>query len=223
MPGEVGSWLAARGVACRRFDQLDGQQNAVVLVGDAPNAPDRAGIWQELARRMARGSVVLFLKPSAFSDAGDGTRWLPLARKGRCRESHNWDYHREDIAKPHPVFECLAAGGIMDWYCYLQVTPQLLFDGQDPPEEVIAAAVAPSGEQEGNAGAFRSGVIAASYRFGAGRFIINTLRILENLDKNPAADRLLVNRIRYAAGLVERTPATLGPDFQDDLKAIGYR
>ena len=143
VPGEVGSWLAARGVACRRFDQLGGEENAVVLVGDAPNSPDRAGVWEELARRMARGSVVVFLKPSAFSDVGDGVRWLPLARKGRCRESHNWVYHREDIAKPHPVFEGMAAGGIMDWYCYLQVTPQSLFDGQDPPEEVLAAAICP--------------------------------------------------------------------------------
>ncbi|MGO8752027.1 MAG: hypothetical protein ACLQNE_39300 [Thermoguttaceae bacterium] len=90
----------------------------------------------------------------------------------------------------------------------------MLFDGQDSPEEVIAAALAPGGEQEVNAGAFRSGVIAASYRFGAERFIINTLRILENLDKNPAADRLLVNRIRYAAGLVERTPGRLGRIFR---------
>jgi hypothetical protein len=223
VPGDVGSWLAARGVRCRPFDQLGHKENAVVLVGDAPNSPDRAHVWQELARRMAQGSAVVFLKPSAFGDAGDGVRWLPLARKGRCRESHNWVYHREDIAKPHPFFEGLAAGGIMDWYCYLQVTPQALFDGQDPPEEVIAAAVAPGGEQEVNAGAFRSGVITASYRFGAGRFIINTLRILENIDKNPAADRLLVNMIRYAAGLAERTPATLGLDFQQQLKAIGYR
>ena len=33
---------------------------------------------------------------------------------------------------------------------------------------------------------------------GRGRFILNALRIVENLGRNPAADRLLLNLIRQA-------------------------
>ena len=193
-------WPAERrGAGGRRPQRARSRRH---MAGTCPPHGERLGRPVSQARRL---SVM-------WGTAPDGFPWHAKAVAERATIGSTT---ARDIAKPHPVFECLAAGGIMDWYCYLQVTPQLLFDGQDPPEEVIAAAVAPGGEQEGNAGAFRSGVIAASYRFGAGRFIINTLRILENLDKNPAADRLLVNMIRYAAGLVERTPATLGSDFQD--------
>jgi hypothetical protein len=88
---------------------------------------------------------------------------------------------------------------------------------------VIAAAFAPGGEQEGGAGSFRSGVIAARHRFGAGNFVISSLRVLENLDRNPAADRLLLNMIRHAAGLLVAPPAAPPPDFEAKLRAIGYR
>jgi hypothetical protein len=75
-----------------------------------------------------------------------------------------------------------------------------LFDGQDTPDEVFAAAFAagygayypgspcPTG--------YTSGVLLGSYRLGKGRFIINAFRILESLGEHPAADRLMVNLIR---------------------------
>jgi hypothetical protein len=170
---------------------------------------------------MATGSVLVFLEPSGLSDGQNPLRWLPLADKGRCRASHNWVYHREDVAKRHPIFDGLPDGGIMDWYYYLQVTPQMLFDGQQPPDDTAAAAFAPGCEQESPT-VFRSGVIAGTYRFGAGHFVINTLRILENLDKNPAADRLLLNMVRYGSGLVKNPPAPLPADFDRQLRAIGY-
>ena len=39
----------------------------------------------------------------------------------------------------------------------------------------------------------------AVYRLGEGRVILNTLRIRENLGSHPAAERLLLNILRYAA------------------------
>jgi hypothetical protein len=37
------------------------------------------------------------------------------------------------------------------------------------------------------------------YRLGEGRFVLNTLRIREQLGRHPAAERLLRNMLRYAA------------------------
>jgi len=36
------------------------------------------------------------------------------------------------------------------------------------------------------------------YKVGPGRIILNTPFVLENLDQHPAADRLLLNLVRYA-------------------------
>ncbi|MHB8972458.1 MAG: LamG-like jellyroll fold domain-containing protein [Pirellulaceae bacterium] len=216
-------WLATHGVTCRPLAEVPRDTNVTVLVGDVSGAAAAADAWRDLARRIAQGSVAVFLKPSALADKDDPVRWLPLQQKGRCRPSHNWVYHREDVAQLHPIFAGLRAGGVMDWYYYLQVTPQTLFDGQEPPEEVMAAAFAPGGESEGDANVFRSGIITASYRLGAGTFVINTLQILENLDQNPVADRLLLNLIRYAQERGNAAPTPLPPDFDEFLKSIRYQ
>jgi hypothetical protein len=59
--------------------------------------------------------------------------------------------------------------------------------------------------------------------FGNGRFILNTLRVRENLGKHPVADRLLLNLIRYAAQDRQRPLAELPADFEEQLSAMGYR
>jgi hypothetical protein len=62
----------------------------------------------------------------------------------------------------------------------------------------------------------------AEYPFGAGRCLINTLRIRENLSTHPAAERLLRNMLRYAAQDVQQPLAELPADFEQQLQAIGY-
>ena len=91
---------------------------------------------------MARGSVVVFLSQQAFQREKDAVGWLPLATKGRCYEFNDWLYHKECVAKTHPVFEGLPGKGILDFYYYGPVIPHYLFDGQELPAEVIAAAFA---------------------------------------------------------------------------------
>ena len=182
-------------------------------------ATPSAVICRELARRMARESVIVFLKPSAFSEGSDSGRWLPLAEKGQCRQSRNWVYHREDIAKGHAVFEGLPAGGIIDWYYYLQLTPPVAF------RRTVRA-------RRHRCGCFRSrrrrrkrlllGIDHRKLPVRAGPFVLNTFRVLENLDQVPAASRLLLNIMAYAANLVQEPPTPLGPDFERHLQTIGY-
>ncbi len=198
-------WLKKHGVDCRNFEGAGAASGEVILVGDVSRERDGSGSgpssvegrWKELNRRMAEGSTVVFLSPHAFQKGKDPVGWLPLTKKGRCYKYFDWLYHKECVAKKHPVFEGLQSGGILDWYYYGPMIPHYLFDGQDLPDEVIAAAFATGFDAPGG---YASGILMGSYRSGRGRFVVNTFPVLENLDHHPAADRLLLNLVNYAAG-----------------------
>jgi hypothetical protein len=170
--------------------------------------------------------MALFLSPLAFRRGDDPLGWLPLATKGRCDEFNNWVYHREDVARPHPLFADLPGPGILDWDYYGPVIPRYVFDGQDTPDDIAAVffAVGYAGARRRIPSGYVAGLVAASYPLGAGRFLLTTLQILENLDRHPAADRLLLNAVAYAAGLVgEGQPLAPLPDgFEAHLATLGY-
>jgi hypothetical protein len=220
IPDKGQAWLKAHGVTSRRFAAgAAPERREIILVGDLSKTGSDPSAWRELARRLVSGSAVVFLSHAAFQRGKDPVGWLPLERKGRCYELYDWLYHKECVAKAHPLFDGLQSKGIMDWYYYGPLIPHFLFDDQDVPDDVAAAAFAPGYTV---AGGNASGVLAGSYRFGEGRFLVNTFPVLENLDRQPAADRLLLNMISYAAGIVKQKPAVVPADFETHLKAIGY-
>ncbi|NLX42679.1 MAG: hypothetical protein GXY79_04275, partial [Chloroflexi bacterium] len=215
----VQRWLAAHGVACRPLAEGKSALPGVILVGDPGEEGQEVGRWRELVARIHTGSVALFLSPMAFRRGDDPVGWLPLARKGRCYAFGDWLYHKECVAKAHPVFAGLQAPGIMDWDYYGAVIPHELFDGQDTPAEVMAAAFAVSYPCPGG---YASGVLMGAYPLGAGRFVLNTLRILDLVDRHPAADRLLLNLIRYALEHASIAPAELPGDLPAQWTQLGY-
>ncbi len=174
--------------------------------------------WLGLARRLMRGCTGLFLSAAAFRQGDDPVRWMPLARKGAITYHYEWLYHKESVAKRHCVFEGLQCGGIMDWEYYDQVISMELYEPGEEPEEVIAAAFAPGRWPEG----YFSGILLCTHRCGAGRFVVNTLNILPELDRNPAADRLLLNLIRYGQRDLVGPPAPLPEDAAARLEALGF-
>jgi hypothetical protein len=219
MPENVESWLNAHGVHTTPLAGATREGRELILVGDVSKQPAAASEWQQLAARMATGSVVVFLSPLAFQRDKNASTWLPLANKGRIYEFNDWLYHKECVAKPHPVFAGLQGNGILDWDYYGPVLPHYLLDGQDTPAEVIAAAFAAGYSTPGG---YASGVLLGSYKFGAGQFFVNTFPVLENIDTHPAADRLLLNLVEYAATSVQGPAVALPADFGDRLKEIGY-
>ena len=62
----------------------------------------------------------------------------------------------------------------------------------------------------------------APYRFGGGRIVLNTFNLLGQVDNHPAADRLLLNLVAYAANLIKPTQTALPADFDLTLKELGY-
>jgi hypothetical protein len=165
----------------------------------------------------AKGEMII--EDTAFKSGKLAIGWLPLENKGRCYEFGDWLYHKECVAKAHPIFEGLQCKGIMDWDFYGPVISHKLFENLDKPQEVIAAAFA-SGYC--CPGGYASGIMMAEYTFGKGRFIINTFNILENINQHPAADRLLLNMANYAAGFAKGPAGPLPKNFEKTLKAISY-
>ena len=190
----AGSWLRARGLTCRPLDA--DANSSLVLVGKPPAPGADPGGWARLADRLAKGATLLFLSGDPFRDSPEALMWLPLANRGRCITFVDWLYYKECVVKRHPVFAGLPAPGIMDWDYWGPVIPHEMLEGQDTPQETIAAAFATGHHR--CADGYGCGLLIAAHRAGGGRVVLSTPYLLENLDRHPAADRLLVNLISYA-------------------------
>ncbi|MBI2298507.1 MAG: glycoside hydrolase family 2, partial [Armatimonadetes bacterium] len=197
-PG-LAQWLGQHGIRTHPLSAATAGRE-VILVG-RQGGPDAAA-WSGLAERIARGSTAVFLSPEAFRRGEDPVDGLPLAHRGSLVALMGWLYHKDEWAKAHPIFDGLPAGGLMDHLYYRELIPDLVFSGQDPPAEAVAGACNASFD-------YSSGLLTAVYPLGAGRVILNTLLIRENLGPNPVAERLLRNLLRYAARDAGRPPAEL--------------
>jgi hypothetical protein len=226
----LAKWLADHGVRTRSCSPLPragegpgvrapraetDSKREVILASAVPPTPGGAAAFADLARRIARGSTVVFLSPAVFGKGNQPAAWVPLARKGSVAALPSWLYHKDEWAKNHPVFEGLPAGGLMDYTFYREIIPDTAWVGQDPPAEVVAGAINTSID-------YSAGLLVSVHALGAGRFILNTLHIRETLGQNPVADRLLVNMLRYAARDVAKPPVELPADFEQQLKTLGY-
>jgi hypothetical protein len=218
VPDSVAAWLKSHGVTVFPFGAAANVERELLLVGDV-SGRSQASEWKELASRMARGSTVIFLSPQAFQHEKDSSARLPLAKKGRVYEFQDMLYHKECVAKSHPLFEGLQGKGVLDMYYYGPMWPHYLFDGQETTSEVIAASFATGYSTPGG---YASGVLLGTYKFGAGRFVINSFPILEHIDKHPVADRLLLNLINYGTSFTNAPAVALPQGFSAQLRAIGY-
>jgi hypothetical protein len=208
-------WLAERGIRLRSSNAQSSGQREVILVASKPPAPGGAVAFRALAERIARGSTAIFLSPAVFAKEQQTTAWVPLANKGRLEALPAWLYHKDDWCKRHPIFDGLPAGRLMDYTFYREIISDHAWVGLDPPAEVVAGSI-------NAAVAYSSGLTLSVHEFGAGRFVLNTLHIRENLGAHPAADRLLLNLLKYAARDSGRPPAALPPDFDAQVRAFGY-
>jgi hypothetical protein len=184
--------LAAATPAASRSDVSARGKHEVILAAREPPAPGGEAAFAELSQHIAAGATVVFLCPEVFAKGDQPTAWLPLANKGTAARIVGWLYLKDEWAKHHPIFAGLPSGNLLDYTYYREIIPDLVWQGQDPPAEAVAGAIKASQD-------YASGLMVSVYRLGEGRLVLNTLRIRENLDGNPAAERLLRNMLRYAA------------------------
>ncbi|MEA1951824.1 MAG: hypothetical protein U9N87_10595, partial [Planctomycetota bacterium] len=115
-----------------------------------------------------------------------------------------------------PAFEGMPSNRLMGNSYYRLVWPNVSLIGGSQGETVAGAfAVGCSGE-----GGYWTGVDLAVHDFGRGKFIFNTLLIEENLGRDPAAERLLLNLIRLAAASVDEPLAEASPDWTRRWKKL---
>ena len=204
---ELCAWLTQVDIQWRKFNEGNLSGKEVILVAGKP-AGDEAVAFASLTRHIASGGRAVFLTPATLLAADDPQlcRWFPrIAGSSTPLPSvlvppnWTWYFHADHWAKEHPIFAGLPAGGLMDYQFYRDLFNGLSFVGfPQPPEEAVCGSLQTSGGlalQE-----TMSAVSISVHHLQAGRFILNSLRIRENLlGKIPAAEHLLRNMLNYAA------------------------
>lgn len=189
------AWLAGQHVTCVPFEAAGNSSANTILIGDMASIETPDDQWDALWQRVSQGAIAVVLVPESLKHGEATLGRLPMSDRLTFTRFHDWLYHKECVTKAHPVFDGLPANRIMDWDFYGQVVPNSLVLDQGQPEEVAAAAFAVGYTCPGG---YTSGLLVSTYSLGRGKVILSTLRLLENLDANPAADRLLLNLIAYA-------------------------
>jgi hypothetical protein len=203
---KLAAWLRSRNVPFRRSLSQAPAARELILASRRPPDADTAQAFSALEQRIASGSSVVFLTPETllhepFDGRPTPLQWAPLASKNRPQlaRTPNAYFRADPWGKEHPVFRGLQSGGILDYTLYRDIISPIVFRGLDPTVEAISGAIQTSGGQDD----YRSDLQIAAYQFGAGRVILNSLRIRQNLDTSPTAERLLRNLLNYAAQAIE--------------------
>jgi len=203
---ELVKWLADHGIRCRPLGAGEAATREVILVSRTPPP------FEELWRRVERGATAVFLSPDVLNKGDQPLGWLPLASKGTATPIRGWLYLKDEWAKRHPIFDGLPSGGLMDYTFYREIIPDTVLVGQDPPAEAVAGAIKASQD-------YSSGLMLAVYESGAGRLILNTLLIRENLGTHPVAERLLRNLLNHAANPTRSTSSR--PEYPGPVDTFG--
>ena len=211
---DLTKWLLNHNISARSFQHADQTAREVILVSASLPAGSAAESFKRLAEHISRGSTAIFLSPGVFAAGNNPVAWVPLAKKGSLHQMSNSCYHDDEWAKKHPIFDGLPTG-MMDYTFYREIIPDRVWADQSPPTEAVSGGVY-------TALGYSSGLMTAVYRLGAGRFILNTLRIRRNLGANPAAERLLRNMLLFASSDLKQPLADTPLDFHAQLKSFGY-
>jgi hypothetical protein len=187
-------WLNHRDIAFSQQSRPEsGKPGQVVLVATCPPDSAPSSLFGQLADCADAGSTVVFLTPDFFR-ATDLQGWLPageLATIGTLRAA---DDSIDAWSTNHQIFQGLSGPGLLDDRIFADLLPLLGFVDLDAGGQIVSAAHVIRFHPD----QYRSGVLLSVHKHGAGKIVLNALRIVENLGINPAADHLLMNILRCA-------------------------
>jgi hypothetical protein len=189
---DLSQWLDSHHISWHSFTAGPLKKGEVILAGQSAHVPGVEEAFTSLAGQIAQGATAVFLDPNLFSVGGQPANLKFLGKNGTLAILESGPYHKDDWLKPHPIFEGLPAGKVMDDPAYREVIGNQAWQMDPPPEECIAGSIYafPS---------YASGLTVLVDKLASGRIILNTLRVRENLGLDPASDRILLNMLRYAA------------------------
>jgi hypothetical protein len=215
----LAKWLNEQHIRVQALPADKQSRREIILVGSKPADGDAAA-WRGLIQHAMRGSTVIFLSHTIFKKGKDLVGWAPLIKKGTLERpmrwyQTDWFYPHDPWTRKHPFFDGLQADGLMDYTYYRNILSDTLWSGLDTPDELVAASINTSFTYD-------AGILLGIYRVGAGRVILNTFWIIEQLGQDPVAERLLRNMLRDAAAEAAQPLADLPPDSEKRLKDMGY-
>ncbi len=217
---ELVEWLKGHGIKVHRYQAGESNVRQVILVSGDPSGDGGVAAWRDLAARIAAGSTAVFLTLDVFKKGDNPLGWLPLANKGAMGMVSEYTfpqvYPKDEWVKKHPLFDGLPCGGLMDYTFYREIIPDYRYWGQDIPAEPVAGAFRTSCSD------YQSELMLSVYHLGAGRFLLNSLRVRQALGRDPTAERLLRNMLRYAAKDAGMPAAQNTPNLEELFKTIGY-
>jgi hypothetical protein len=218
---ELLQWLGKHGIKAQPYKTGKSNVRQVVLVSNAAGGEMPVAEWRDLAQRIARGSTAVFLSLDVLKKGDNPLGWLPLANKGTvgltCEFNFPQCYLKDEWAKKHPLFDGLPCGGLMDYTFYREMIPDNRYWGQDVAAESVAGSIRTS-----IAGQCHAEMMLSVYDLGAGRFILNALRVRQELGEDPTAERLLRNMLRYAARDLDKPIVERAGGYGELLEAVGY-
>ena len=218
---ELLKWLKRHGIKAEPYKPGKSSARQVILVSNAAGGESSTEAWRDLAQRIAEGSTAVFLSLDVFKKGDNRLGWLPLANKGAmdmtCEFNFPQVYLKDEWAKKHPLFDGLPCGGLMDYTFYREMIPEMRYWGQDVPAECVAGSIRTS-----IAGQCHAELMLSVYNLGAGRFILNSLRVRQELSQDPTAERLLRNMLRYAARDLDKSVVPIQGGPGELLKSLGY-
>jgi hypothetical protein len=185
-------WLSERGIQFSQAGMHEpGTPGEVVLVVASPAESAPSAMFDQLTHRAEQGSTVIFLTPEFFR-APDANGWLSAGELATIAALGLAGQPIDAWGTAHPILEGLGARGLLDDRIFRDLLPLTGYVDLDAGSQIVAAAHLTRIHPD----EYRSGVLLSVSDHGAGRVVLNALRILENLGLNPAADRLLLNLLR---------------------------
>lgn len=201
---EIAPFLEKRGMHFREFS---GAENLPVIVAtDTARDAETSRRFTLLMEHVKRGGVAVFLKTPGARVAPKKVENELLSRgvfpfQTRLRAARgNWAPVNHGV-RPHPIFDGLPVRDFMG-QVYLNVCALETVEGLDEPPIVGSLSYdwggsSPDRDYRGPGNVWwGSDMVAVPY--GSGRMLLSTLRIAENLGKDPVADKLFYNIVGWA-------------------------
>jgi len=154
----------------------------MVLVGTPDTSEDEA----LLCTLAEQGSNVVCLDAAYFAAHPNLLQKIAGNDANVCRATGSI-YHFDHVSISHPVFDGIKDAGVLDFDQFGKVFPTQIFHSVRKPDKSICAAIY-------GIGSFTiTGLSFGEYRFGVGRFVLNSFLLNEAVGSHPYADKMLMN------------------------------
>lgn len=200
--GALTTFLEKSGVSITSFDSNTDVSTPVIVSGNLSEEGDRA---QELLAFMQKGGTALYIEgpQDKIEEKGHGypfqAKVHPAVGLWTCIPH---------LVQEHPIFKGLPSATMMrDIYenvWAMRTLRNLKFESGQAPKSVVASLGFDWFSRDhkmhySGPGEAWWGADIAEVSFGKGRCLVSQLRIVDNLGKDPVADKILFNMIRYVS------------------------